>query len=854
MYKKRYKQMKKGLAFLFAAIFLLTGMPFPAQGATSPAFSKTYTMLYENGTNKGVYKLKVKNLKKGYITKWSVSKTGKRYASFDTNRIVAKSKSVTNVLTVDSMEEASYSAAPTLQIRVKVYTAKKALISELSFEPTLHRKAESIQLNTSKIENLKQLAPGTAYQFQASMYPSNTTSKLCWQVTGADGKDYSKEITSDGKWTPSAEGNYTVTAYALKKNSSTKLCPQSVEASVGCYLASVSQSAANGVRVTFGSDVSARFKETDYSIRSGESILPIKRLKYSEDGKTAYLTTTQNFVNGMSYTVYCNGSGKEFKASMGAPAELAILTTSIPRERFTTIKYQLLDANGIDVTDNADGVFYCTGDIKNGYLDEPSKRVYMNVLGSQGTITMTYASKDGSIKLSDTKQITCVEPKAQQAATTHFTLTTSPQEPLYKDADVRTITIGDTMYAHFQGLDEDDNVITYDSVTYQSSDPDKLIISSDGRITPIKSGNVMVVATAKQGSDSIAYPYSITVRDAKFPSNIQMERTYITMSSSADADYSVKVPVTAYDQYGSKYTLVNETGTITPAFTSISNGATATYDSNANCVEITARNATPTVYNFTLTIAANNRNLSQSFSVYVTKPTTGTPTYQVEATPSTVDLSIDENTVESNHDVEVRLAEYIGGIFKEYLKCKEITIKKGVKYYNENLQQITSGSSNLVANSTTTSGSGIASNAKTLKIKPLQFTYGIGNAYGTCTKAETGTYLITMTATDETSRTLNLTVTDKQSAPAYNLRSLTPNVSVSNALDLVKNCIQLPDGGTILNCTATGTSQTGGNILLRSGEMIHIEYVRVSSVVTIAGGQRISVESDLWIDKTFTNR
>lgn len=847
-----YKKMKKGLAFLFAAIFLLTGMPLPAQGASSPAFSKTYATLYENGTNKGVYKIKLKNVKKGYITKWSVSKTGKRYASFDTNRIVAKSKTVTNLLTINSLEESSFSAAPSVRIQVKVYTAKKALVSQLSFESTLHRKAESIKVDTSKIENLKQLSPGTKYEFQATMSPANTTSRLGWQVTGADGKDYSKEMTSNGVWTPTAEGNYTVTAYALKKNSSTKLCPQSVEVSVGCFLSTVSQSAANGVRVTFGSDVSTRYKDTDFSIKSGESIIPIKRLKYSEDGKTVYLTTTQNFVNGMTYTVSCNGSGKDFKASMGAPAELVILTTSVPREKFTTIKYELLDANGINVTDNADGSFTYSGDIKNGYLDGQTGRVYMNVLGSTGTIAMTYTSKDGSIRLTDTKQVTCVEPKAEQATTTHFTLTNSTQEPLYKDTDVRTITIGDTMYAHFQGLDEDDNVITYDSVTYQSSDPDKLIISSDGKITPIKSGNVMVVATAKQGSDSVAYPYSITVRDAKYPSSIQMERTYITMSNSVDAEYSVKIPVLSYDQYGNKFTLTNEYGTISPSNV---NNVKAEYKSDTNCVEITAHNAFQSVYNFTLTITANARSLSQSFSVYVTRPTSGTITYQAEASPASMDLSIDENTAESSHDINVRLARYQGGVFDRYLNCTKATIQKGSQYYDADLKPISVQNSDLII---TTSGSSIGSGTfKTLPISPLQFTYGTGNAYGTCTKAESGTYLVTLTGKDNNSdikQTVNINITDQQTTPTYNLRSLTPDTSVSNALELVRSCIQLPDGGTILDCTATGTSQKGGNILLRSGEMLHIETIRTRSIVTIANGQRIYVESDILVDKTFTNK
>ena len=857
-----YKRMKKGLAFLFAVIFLLTGMPLPAQGAATPAFSKTYLTMYENGKDQGVYKLKVKNVKKGYITRWSISKAGKRYASFDTNRVVAKSKTVTNTLTINSLEESAFSAGLPVCIKVKVYNANKALISQLSFTPTLHRQAESIQLDTSKIENLEQLSVGTKYQFSAAMSPANTTSKLCWQVTDASGKDHSKEITSKGVWTPTEEGKFTITAYAVRKVSKAKLCPTSVEVTVGCHINTVSQSSANGIRITFGSDVSKRYKDSDFTVKSGESILPVKSLKFSEDGKTAELTTTQNFMNGVTYIVSCNGSEKEFKASMGDPVELAILTTSIQCEKFTTIKYKLHDENGKDVTDNADGTFSYSKNITNGYLDVQTGRVYMNVIGDTGTITMTYTSKDGKIRLTDTKQIVCVEAKAEQAVTTHFTLTNNTQKPLFKDADVRTITIGDTMYAHFQGLDVDNNEISYDSVTYQSSDPDKLIISSDGKITPIKPGNIMVVATAKQGNDSVTYPYSITVREAKYLTSIQMERTYITMSDSNDKDYCVRIPVSAFDQYGNKYTLANETGNIP---LSINCPVNAVYNPTTNCVEIKATPTALKVYNFTLTVTENSRSVSQNFSVYVTTaPSSGTVTYQVEAIPSSMDLSIDENTTANSCDIDIRLAKYCGGVFVEYLPLTKATIQKNSQYYDQNLNRVTQALDIIHPTNASSPATTSSSSIKKVTIHPITLNYGASsNALGTCVKSESGAYQITLVGTDPTnsnnrtqtvSQVGTINITDRQETPAYNLRSLTPDRTASNALDLVRSCIQLPDGGNILNCTVTGSTQSGGNYVLHSGEMVHIDKVKVQSVVTIANGERIYVESDILIDKTFTNK
>ena len=72
----------------------------------------------------------------------------------------------------------------------------------------------------------------------------------------------------------------------------------------------------------------------------------------------------------------------------------------------------------------------------------------MTTIGGIATVTMTYISADGTVNLKDTKAVLCVAQKADEAVDTHFTLTNSAQTPSYKGDDVRTIAVGDTMYAH----------------------------------------------------------------------------------------------------------------------------------------------------------------------------------------------------------------------------------------------------------------------------------------------------------------------------------------------------------------------------------------------------------------------
>ena len=73
------QNLKKLIAFVCAVAMVITMAPANAEAAKKKvAFVKSYTALYENDTNKGVYTYTVKNLIKGQKVKWSISGTGKR--------------------------------------------------------------------------------------------------------------------------------------------------------------------------------------------------------------------------------------------------------------------------------------------------------------------------------------------------------------------------------------------------------------------------------------------------------------------------------------------------------------------------------------------------------------------------------------------------------------------------------------------------------------------------------------------------------------------------------------------------------------------------------------------------------
>lgn len=837
------KQIKKSVLFLLAVLSVLVCMPSRAQAAQEPEFKKAYKYLYENRTSKGVYEVKVKNVKKGYILKWNISGTGKDYVSFETSRTVAEKKTAVNKLTVNSHGEAEFAAVKKADVSVKVYSEKNKLLKELKFTAKLRNEATGVSVLTSKIENLNQITAGRSYEFQAEMTPSNTTSLLYWQVTDASGADCSAEITPEGVWTPSKEGTYTITASAKNAARDAVLCSKSVQAVACSFIESVTQTAANGIQVTFNTEAAARYKESDFGIHSGGASMLIKKIKFLEDGKTVYITTASDFSDKRSYVVSCAGSEKEFTASVGKPVALSIITSSAQVEKFTTIKYVLLDANNIDVTaiEAPNGTMAYSGNVNNGYLDQQSKRLYMTTIGNIASVTLDYTSKDGTIHLTDTKTVICVPQKVEEPVETRFTLTTSEKEPSFKEDDLRSIAVGNKMYAHFQGLDEDDSPITYDSVTYESANPDHLIISQDGKITPIKTGTVSIVVTVRQGTDSLTFTYPVTITAARYMAQLQMAETSVQMSNTYMSSYQKEIPVKAVDQYGKSYELVNEIASISGG----SQRVLASYDPANHNVIIRAQGATGGVYDFVLTVTMNGSTVSQRFSVQVSvPPVNGAVTYRVEASQDTMDLSVDSSTA-GNRTLKVRLCEYRGGVFYDYKNFTSATVRKNSLYYG--LDMVTNSASTISL-----------PGAKELVLTPLMlFPAGNKDDIGTCSKAEPGIYTVSLTYMDTgyslKTENINITITDGQNPPEYNIRSLTTTNTVSDALAMVKECIDIPDS-TILDCTATGTKLTGSAISVESGEQLHIDTVKVRSVVTIATGYRIYVDHEITIDKTLTNK
>lgn len=807
----------------------------PARAASVPKFKKTYASLYENGTGGGKYTYTLQNLTKGQIVKWSVSGAGRAYVSVKKASKTAAKSTMANIITVKTNGKTA-AKNKKITLTAQVYSKAGKLQYTVSTSAKIKVKPTKVTITAPK-EADSVLSVGKSYAFSYKLTPVNATSTNQWSVTAEDGTDCSSYMSSAGVFKPLKAGVYTIKASAMIGGKAVKTASVGVE--VADYMESAKQTAANKIEVTYSGDVRGVMEVDDFTVTNAAGAgIVAKSMDFSADGKSAVITMYSNFKDGVSYSVTDGTTVKEFKASVGVPVKLEILTRQSTVGKETTIEYALYDKNGIDVSNVYDGKIQYDAEVTNGYLTDENK-LFMKTVGKTATVTLKYTStSDSSLVLTDTDVITCVA--AVTSEKTNFTLTTSTSAPDYAAAtykDNRKVAVGTTYYAYFRALDTDSSEIKYSSLSFESSDPDTLIINATGKVTPIKNGNVKIIVTAVYAGETYTYSYDVTIAEAAHLDKIKLSTDRVNMSNVYNPEYYQYIDVSATDQYGEDFPLNEETAGITDNNSYKAN--IATYDVASNRIVLRTANIASGTYSYTLTLTCGGKKATAGFTVVVSSvPATGETTYEIEIDKKTADLSLGSDII-GNQYVTVRLAQYRGGVFVSYASFSSATVTKGGDYYSTDL---TAGGTTAVQNLT-------ASNRLYLQILSI--------SDGVCRKAQTGTYTISLqyySAADRGYKTLstNLTLTDTQDIPDVRIDRTTATKTCGTALELAQNCLSL-DNGAITECIVTGEEQPGSKMLLKKGDQINIRSITVVTTYKISGGQDVTVTYTISVGKTLTN-
>ncbi len=837
------KQFMKKVAVLLALVLTVTSIPVSAKAATTPAFRSKKTNVYENSSVNGVYKYTVSGVQKGYKIKWGITGTGKKYVTLKHKTTKATKTTSSNQITINTNGD---TAAKNVKFNViaKVYDKSGNLIATVKDKPTIKICAETLTMSTAKVgSSLEGLAIGQAYDFDAAVTPLNATSNVYWTVTATDGTDHSTEITSDGVWTPTAAGEYTIKAEARNSATSKVLCAGSVKVSVGAYIKAIAQTGANELKVVFSTDVTDKLTDENVTIeaKAGTSTVVPKEFKYDTVGKTVTITTHTNFKNNTEYVFSYGNASKTFTASVGEPVTAKILTETVPADTFVTLEYALYDSKGIDVKNACSGEITLDGEITNGTLTDGI--LYMTTPGKKANITLTYTKTDGST-LTASKTITCVEATVEEAAKTQFTITDSSTTPDFDDSDfesVNYIALEDKGYVHFRALDSEGDEITYDAVKFSSSNDNVLIVTEDGELTPIKTGSVKIFVVATKGETELNYTFSVSVKAAKELSSVTLSTTSVTMSNAYEEGYQKTIDVTAYDQYKNEYDLSAATVEIEEVS---SNNSYADIEFDSDKDQIIIKNTlTSGTHTYKVTVTIDDKEVSANFKLIVKQIpySSSTINYSIEVSDNSIDTVVNKKTTGDKTAV-IRLAQYRGGVFEKYVEFESATIKKGGKYFTTDLT--VEGSSDEV----NASDGGTSLTVTAMKLATE------------CKKADTGSYSVTIKYYNDSTNTYKTTsatikVTDTQVAPAFSVDKLVSGTKVTNALDLVRECISVKSG-TIYDCTAVGEDETGSKISISSGDQLHIKTISVKEEVRTGSSDYpvVYVYHTITVGKTLTNK
>lgn len=708
------KKKWKGLVLGSAAVFLFSGL-LPASGfsggwgsftdgfdellaapkvqaAEAPAFSVKQTSLYENDSHEGTYLYTVKNLKKGYKVEWSLSGPGAPYLSLKRPVSVSSGSKVLNKVFVDTLgsKEARNKKAT---LTAHVYDKKGKLVRKVVDNFTIKVNSTYVQIKTGKIkDNLKSLSVNKSYDFDSAVSPANTTSKLYWKVKDDSGRDCPGAITSDGIWTPTAEGDYSIYAYTKNSASGRVITKTILPVTVGTSIRAVRQTAADAITITFTGDMKNRVTLNDFSltyVNSGNSYggstadgttVSLKELSLSEDGKTITLKTARNLTHEAVYKLGYKGKlADTFTASAGKPASGVILTTESPVNLYRDIKYALYDANGVDVTSIYNYSVTFSGVVPSGYISSNGS-LFMDVVGEYASVTMT--CKSGEEVFTASANILCTVEGSSEIRTTITSATTNPVYATGSVVTENSFYLGDTAYFSFEVVDEKGTVLPHSSLSYVSQNSSILTISNDGKLTGKKPGTALIYIYCNVNNKHMTYRTNVTVLPRRTASQLMLSDTSITMSNAQEESYKTELTVAAYDQYQNK---LNQSAAVATIREENNKAVLASYDADTGKITISAQGAAPGVYTYHFSLLLGGTRISTTFTVTVQAvPETGIETWQ----PETSTILADTETVTAVSgplNLKLRLAHYINGVFAGYAPIQSATVKTSDGWHSDDL-------------------------------------------------------------------------------------------------------------------------------------------------------------------------
>ena len=305
---------------------------------------------------------------------------------------------------------------------------------------------------------------------------------------------------------------------------------------VYCYYGWFCAINATTIKVTFNQEVEelAKADVVVTNVKTSDRQY-VKEVKLAEDKKTAKVAFYDALVTKNTYKVVVGEAEKEFDYVVADAAKIEAETTQIGSAN-PTVKYKVLDANGLDITSSTEVEFE-----SNKTIDENGK---LTLPVDETAFVYVVIKKDGKEVLrSERITVKAEAPKAVKLVA----YTVDGSDFTAKDFKaVTTVQKGDTAKSITLYVEDQFGNKSVMSAKFESLNKEvALVDQNNGKITPIKEGTADVRITI--GEFSVVRPIEIAA-DSKV-ATLNLEKASIQVSDKVNQSVDVVVK----DQYGNKF-------------------------------------------------------------------------------------------------------------------------------------------------------------------------------------------------------------------------------------------------------------------------------------------------------------
>ena len=306
----------------------------------------------------------------------------------------------------------------------------------------------------------------------------------------------------------------------------------------------------NKIAFTFNKTVTASaINAADIVITETDGRVFAKSVTADEkDKNTVIIELFDSMVSKKEYTVTVPVDKKSYTQKLsfvqGTAAKIVVANQKVQAGTPSEIKYQVVDANGMDITSSvaANVSFEST-------IETADKKI--TLADKQVAFVKVVVTENGSSVKSE--QFTITGEAAKPAQISNYTVAEGNSTITYTAADYKqstTVSITDkTKKLFVETKDQFGTANSNPTVTYESQDSSVLVIDkTTGVIIPIKKGTAPVKITAGDITKTI----QLTVVDEAVATTLHVEKTSVTVNPALSGYNGTTVTVYVKDQYGNK--------------------------------------------------------------------------------------------------------------------------------------------------------------------------------------------------------------------------------------------------------------------------------------------------------------